>query len=138
MDLPYKDYFEAMPCYLTVQNRDYKIIKANQEGLSNTKLNCFSMTLDGLLPDGELHVIQWIGVNGVPVASGTQGERSGGILIVNVPTGGSGAASNFADEIWGTSAGETISGLGGGDFIAGLAGDEALIRRFSRQRRLGI
>ena len=30
MDLPYEQYFEAMPCYLTVQDRDFKIIKANQ------------------------------------------------------------------------------------------------------------
>jgi len=30
MDLPYEQYFEAMPCYLTVQNRDFKIVKANQ------------------------------------------------------------------------------------------------------------
>ena len=29
MDHPYQDYFEAMPCYLTVQDRDFKIIEAN-------------------------------------------------------------------------------------------------------------
>lgn len=29
MELPYKDYFEAVPGYLTVQNRDLKIITAN-------------------------------------------------------------------------------------------------------------
>jgi len=27
----YKNYFEAMPCYLTVQNRDFKIVSANEK-----------------------------------------------------------------------------------------------------------
>ena len=30
MVLPYEQYFEAMPCYLSVQDRDFKIVKANQ------------------------------------------------------------------------------------------------------------
>lgn len=30
MDLPYEKYFEAMPCYLTVQDRRFRVIKANQ------------------------------------------------------------------------------------------------------------
>jgi PAS domain S-box-containing protein len=30
MDLPYEQYFEAMPCYLTVQNRDFQIVKSNK------------------------------------------------------------------------------------------------------------
>jgi len=29
MELPYQQYFDAMPCYLTVQNRDFKVITAN-------------------------------------------------------------------------------------------------------------
>ncbi len=31
MDFPYQQYFDAMPCYLTVQNRDLKVIKANKK-----------------------------------------------------------------------------------------------------------
>jgi PAS domain S-box-containing protein len=30
MELPFQQYFEAMPCYLTVQDRELKIIAANQ------------------------------------------------------------------------------------------------------------
>ena len=30
MELPYKQYFESMPCYLTVQDRDLKVITANK------------------------------------------------------------------------------------------------------------
>jgi PAS domain S-box-containing protein len=30
MDLPYEQYFDAMPCYLTVQDRDFRVIKANR------------------------------------------------------------------------------------------------------------
>ena len=30
MELPYRQYFEAMPCYLTVQDREFKILEANQ------------------------------------------------------------------------------------------------------------
>lgn len=30
MDLPYEQYFDAIPCYLTVQDRRFRIIKANQ------------------------------------------------------------------------------------------------------------
>lgn len=30
MDLPYQQYFQAMPCYLTVQDRDLRVIAANQ------------------------------------------------------------------------------------------------------------
>ncbi|MBN2242239.1 MAG: PAS domain-containing sensor histidine kinase [Acidobacteria bacterium] len=29
MELPYKQYFEAMPCYVTVQDRHFKVITAN-------------------------------------------------------------------------------------------------------------
>jgi PAS domain S-box-containing protein len=29
MELPYRQYFDTMPCYLTVQDRDFKIIAAN-------------------------------------------------------------------------------------------------------------
>ncbi|MFH1575048.1 MAG: PAS domain-containing protein, partial [Acidobacteriota bacterium] len=29
MELPYRQYFEAMPCYLTVQDRDLRVITAN-------------------------------------------------------------------------------------------------------------
>ncbi len=29
MELPYQKYFDAMPCYLTVQDRDFKVIVAN-------------------------------------------------------------------------------------------------------------
>ncbi|NOZ21397.1 MAG: PAS domain-containing sensor histidine kinase [Planctomycetes bacterium] len=29
MDLPYQQYFKTMPCYLTVQDRDFRIIDAN-------------------------------------------------------------------------------------------------------------
>ncbi|MCO6046694.1 hypothetical protein NG895_22590 [Aeoliella sp. ICT_H6.2] len=36
----------------TPTHRQVKIIKANQEGLSNTKLNCFCMTLDGRILAG--------------------------------------------------------------------------------------
>ena len=30
MDLPYQHYFDAMPCYVTVQDRDFKVITANR------------------------------------------------------------------------------------------------------------
>lgn len=30
MGLPYQQYFEGLPCYLTVQDRDFKIIEANR------------------------------------------------------------------------------------------------------------
>ena len=30
MELPYQQYFEAMPCYLSVQDRDFRIIQANR------------------------------------------------------------------------------------------------------------
>jgi len=30
MDLPYQQYFQAMPCYLTVQDRDFRIVDANE------------------------------------------------------------------------------------------------------------
>jgi PAS domain S-box-containing protein len=30
MDLPYRQYFDAMPCYATVQDRDFKVITANR------------------------------------------------------------------------------------------------------------
>lgn len=36
----------------TPTHRQVKILKANQEGLSNTKLNCFCMTLDGRILGG--------------------------------------------------------------------------------------
>jgi len=29
MDLPYKQYFDALPCYVTVQDRDFKVLTAN-------------------------------------------------------------------------------------------------------------
>jgi PAS domain S-box-containing protein len=29
MDLPYQQYFEALPCYVTVQDRDFKVMTAN-------------------------------------------------------------------------------------------------------------
>jgi len=29
MELPYRQYFEAMPCYVTVQDRDFKVMTAN-------------------------------------------------------------------------------------------------------------
>ena len=29
MELPYRQYFEAMPCYVTVQDRNFKVITAN-------------------------------------------------------------------------------------------------------------
>jgi PAS domain S-box-containing protein len=29
VELPYRQYFDAMPCYVTVQNRDFKVITAN-------------------------------------------------------------------------------------------------------------
>ncbi len=29
MELPYRQYFDALPCYLTVQDRDFRIIEAN-------------------------------------------------------------------------------------------------------------
>jgi PAS domain S-box-containing protein len=31
MDLPYQQYFDAMPCYMTVQDRDFKVITANRK-----------------------------------------------------------------------------------------------------------
>jgi PAS domain S-box-containing protein len=31
MDLPYQQYFDAMPCYLTVQDRDFKVVTANRQ-----------------------------------------------------------------------------------------------------------
>jgi len=31
MDFPYEQYFDSMPCYLTIQNRDLKVIKANKK-----------------------------------------------------------------------------------------------------------
>ena len=30
MENPYRHYFDAMPCYLTVQDRDFRIIDANR------------------------------------------------------------------------------------------------------------
>ena len=30
MELPYQQYFDAMPCYLTVQDRDFKVVTANR------------------------------------------------------------------------------------------------------------
>jgi len=30
MDLPYRHYFDAMPCYVTVQDRDFRVITANR------------------------------------------------------------------------------------------------------------
>ncbi|MCX6543347.1 MAG: PAS domain-containing protein [Acidobacteria bacterium] len=30
MDLPYEQYFDAMPCYVTVQDRDFKVMAANR------------------------------------------------------------------------------------------------------------
>lgn len=30
MDAQYREYFDVMPCYLTVQNRDFRIVDANQ------------------------------------------------------------------------------------------------------------
>ena len=30
MDNPYKEYFDSLPCYLTVQDRDFRIVDANQ------------------------------------------------------------------------------------------------------------
>jgi PAS domain S-box-containing protein len=30
MELPYRQYFEAMPCYLTVQDRNFRIVDANR------------------------------------------------------------------------------------------------------------
>ena len=35
MDLPYKDYFNAMPCYLTVQDRNLRVITANRWFIEN-------------------------------------------------------------------------------------------------------
>jgi histidine kinase len=29
MELPYQQYFDALPCYVTVQNRDFKVLTAN-------------------------------------------------------------------------------------------------------------
>ena len=29
MELPYQQYFDALPCYVTVQNRDLKVMTAN-------------------------------------------------------------------------------------------------------------
>ncbi len=29
MELPYRQYFDALPCYLTVQDRDFRIVEAN-------------------------------------------------------------------------------------------------------------
>ena len=29
MELPYRQYFESLPCYLTVQDRAFKIVEAN-------------------------------------------------------------------------------------------------------------
>ena len=46
MDHPYREFFKAMPCYLTVQDREFRIIEANDrfrkdfgdfEGLKNLK-----------------------------------------------------------------------------------------------------
>jgi PAS domain S-box-containing protein len=31
MELPYQQYFDAMPCYLTVQDRDFKVVTANRQ-----------------------------------------------------------------------------------------------------------
>jgi len=31
MEFPFQQYFESMPCYLTVQNRDLKVILANNK-----------------------------------------------------------------------------------------------------------
>jgi PAS domain S-box-containing protein len=33
MDLPYRQYFDALPCYLTVQDRDFRIVEANKRFL---------------------------------------------------------------------------------------------------------
>ena len=33
MELPYRQYFDALPCYLTVQDRDFKIVEANRRFL---------------------------------------------------------------------------------------------------------
>lgn len=30
MELPYRQYFDALPCYLTVQDRDFRIVEANR------------------------------------------------------------------------------------------------------------
>ena len=30
MDLPFKEYFDSLPCYLTVQDRDLRIVRANR------------------------------------------------------------------------------------------------------------
>ena len=31
MEFPYKQYFDSMPCYLTIQDRDLKVILANKK-----------------------------------------------------------------------------------------------------------
>jgi PAS domain S-box-containing protein len=35
MELPYRQYFEALPCYLTVQDRDFRIVEANKRFLKD-------------------------------------------------------------------------------------------------------
>ena len=30
MDLPYRRYFEEIPCYVTVQDRDFRVVDANR------------------------------------------------------------------------------------------------------------
>ena len=35
MEQPYKEYFDAMPCYLTIQDRDFRIVEANARFLKD-------------------------------------------------------------------------------------------------------
>ncbi len=35
MELPYQQYFDAMPCYVTVQDRDFKVLAANARFLKD-------------------------------------------------------------------------------------------------------